>query len=428
MNCETAADLICAELDAELGASDRVRLDAHVAQCAACRETKETLRLQDAQLRRAFGPRREAAAAVADRVIEQVLVHDGGFRRRIRWLQLTAAAVAGFLLAAVVLPLGATKKPLMTSHSSTSTDPQLPVVARLALSTGLIETTDTRVGPWSPLTTGAEIFAGSCVRTGPGVVCEFRMSDGSEIRLNAATEMQLTGGRNVHLTRGEAWSTVAPATEPFRLHANDTTVTALGTQFDVSRTGEMVVLLVAEGQTRVKTDLAERLVGSGERVTITGGSLGQTQAAHDLVQSTRWVHALLLKKDRDNPELAARIDQLFAQIGRTKMSFLPEDEIRAMGDSCVTPLLRFVSSSCTAPDEPRRIRAARIISEVAQPWCIPDLIELLKDPAGDVQACADAALVRLTGRTRGVTDATCSNPHQEWSRWWEQNKHRYALP
>lgn len=424
MNCEAAANLICAQLDGELAADDRTALSAHLASCAQCRATKEALRLQDGELRRAFGPRGEAASALADRVIERMTDLPTGGRRRFRWLPMAASAAAGFLLAAIVLPLGAAKKPGTAGPAG----PSIAPVARLALSTGTIETNDTGMGPWNPLATGAEIVAGCRVRTGPGMVCEFRLPDGSEVRLNSETELQMTGRRNIDLIRGELWSTVARADDPFRVHTLDTTVTALGTQFDVLRDSDKVVLLVADGQTRVETGHGRRTVGSGERVTITGGVLGQTQAAQDLVQATRWVHELLLKKGRDDPELAARIDQLFAQIGKTKMSVMAEDEIRAMGDRCVRPLLRFVSSSCNAPNEPQRIRAARIVSEVAQPWCIPDLIELLRDPAGDVQRCADAALVRLTGRTRGITDATCSNRYQEWSRWWEQNKHRYPQP
>ncbi|MCZ6683315.1 MAG: FecR family protein [Planctomycetota bacterium] len=424
MNCEAAANLICAELDGELESNDRTTLSAHLAQCAMCRTTKEAICLQDGEIRRAFGPRREAAAVVADRVIEEIVVRQGSRGRLIRWLPLTAAAAAGFLLAAIVLPLEATKKPLVNRLPGAPAPP----VARLALSTGTIEISAVGEGSWSPLTTGAEVVAGSCVRTGPGVVCEFRMPDGSEIRMNADTELLLSGGRNVHLTRGEVWSTVASSDELFRVHAMDVTVTALGTRFDVARKRDTVVLLVADGETRVNAGLAERVVGRGERLTITGGTLGQTQAAHDLVQATRWVHELLLKKGRDHPELADRIDLLLAQIGKTKMSFLAEDEIRAMGDHCVPPLMRFVAATCNEPEAPQRIRAARIVSEVAQPWRIPDLIEMLKDPAGDVQAYADAALVRLTGRSRGVTDASCSNRHQEWSHWWEQNKQRYPEP
>ena len=54
MNCEEAANLICARIDGE-PADDgaAVVLDAHLAECAGCRATAEAMQLQDAALVRA---------------------------------------------------------------------------------------------------------------------------------------------------------------------------------------------------------------------------------------------------------------------------------------------------------------------------------------------------------------------------------------
>src|SRR5215207_5412400 len=71
MNCDQAALLLSAQLDQEIQSDDQGRLDDHLRDCAACQATAEAFRLQDADLRRAFAPRRRAAARVADRVLQQ---------------------------------------------------------------------------------------------------------------------------------------------------------------------------------------------------------------------------------------------------------------------------------------------------------------------------------------------------------------------
>src|SRR5829696_377461 len=84
MDCEEAANLICARIDGELPVEDAsgVALEAHLAECAGCRATAEAMQLQDAALVRAFAPRRGVAEAVADRAVAEALV--GGDAPQVR--------------------------------------------------------------------------------------------------------------------------------------------------------------------------------------------------------------------------------------------------------------------------------------------------------------------------------------------------------
>src|SRR5438445_10645359 len=72
MHCEQALTLISADLDHEAQPADRALLDKHLKDCGGCSATAEAFRLQDADLRRTFAPRREAVAAVAERVMERI--------------------------------------------------------------------------------------------------------------------------------------------------------------------------------------------------------------------------------------------------------------------------------------------------------------------------------------------------------------------
>src|SRR5436190_17296394 len=72
MQCESALNLISADLDHEAQPADRAWLDEHLKDCGGCLATAEAFRLQDADLRRTFALRREAVAAVAERVMERI--------------------------------------------------------------------------------------------------------------------------------------------------------------------------------------------------------------------------------------------------------------------------------------------------------------------------------------------------------------------
>src|SRR5688572_14597166 len=106
MNCDDALNLISARLDGELSADRRAPLEEHLASCPACREVADGLDLQNAQLSRAFAPRRRAAGELAERVIGQL---PAGTATRVTarrsfwaaWSPMLAAA-AGFAVALMV--------------------------------------------------------------------------------------------------------------------------------------------------------------------------------------------------------------------------------------------------------------------------------------------------------------------------------------
>jgi hypothetical protein len=185
----------------------------------------------------------------------------------------------------------------------------------------------------------------------------------------------------------------------------------------------------------VKVDLAggAATVDAGERLAVADGRLGEKQTAHDLAVATRWVNEILVMKGRDDPELAKRVDDLFAQIGQQKMSSMYEEEIRALGDHCVIPLVRYVESDRSKNDAEKRVIAARIVSDVAPPWAIGELIGLLSDKDGEVRYWAAVALHRLTGHEFDRTAEqwksdpwmACATSAETWKKWWEKNRERF---
>jgi len=417
-------------------------LQEHLRDCAACRSTADAWRVQHAQLRRAFAPRRQAALSNAERALAQMRVTTVSSKRRPRWLPMLLSAAAGFLLAILVfrpwhekvvtVPIPATH--VDTEAGSKSMPKEQPTLT-LAVANRDVFACPSDKDVWQAVSTGEKIPFGTQVRTGPAVLCEFHASDGSQIRLNGGTELVFNSSRHLTLSKGQILALVAKAPKPFQVAVPKATVTALGTEFDLQCKAAETVLTVLEGSTRVEGNGTEAVVGSGEAAIIVDGKIKETQTVQNLIKATEWTHELLMLKGRDNQELAKRVDEILARIGETKVSVFDEQDIRRLGDHCVLPLTRYIQSegSRASENKEKRAMAARIVADLANPWSIPYLIELLADNDGQVRYQAARALKRLTQQTfnrepnewREKSWDSLRGTYQKWQGWWQENKHRY---
>jgi len=453
VNCEQANNLIGARIDGEIDNGHVAALDAHLAECPACRGVVEAMTAVDADLTRAFAPRRAAAAAVADRVLSQFVVPPAAALPApvttvhrswwASWGKPLVAAAAGFGLAVLLMrPWNDTHTPIAgTGPSSVPAITVANPVGQLSLATGAVYICPPNSDNWRPLESGGAVQAGMQVRTGPKVRCEFKLSDGSEVRLNADTRVTLAAARRVEVASGQVFSSVHKQTDgaPFVVHAApaETTLTALGTAFDVTCAPGKATLTVVEGS--VKVDAAGKqndVVRGGEALTVADGHFADKRQVENLMRATQWVDEILVMKGRDNPELARRIDDIFAQLGHEKMWYMQAQEVRRLGDHCVIPLTRYIESDRskrTPDDEIKRREAARIVADVATTWAIPELINLLSDNDGEVRYAAAKALQRLTGQSLGRRPEewrdqslmSCNNTIAQWHAWWEQNKSHF---
>ena len=104
------------------------------------------------------------------------------------------------------------------------------------------------------------------------------LADGSHLDLapgsRAVTHFTLAK-RDVWLERGQAFFQVAhQLTRPFTVHANNLTVTAVGTEFDVRISPDATAVTVMEGRIKVSPD-AEKMDQSGTRTGIIRADIGQ---------------------------------------------------------------------------------------------------------------------------------------------------------
>jgi hypothetical protein len=462
MNCHAAGELLNGWIDGQLPADDASALEDHLSVCAECRSLAEGLRIQDAELRRAFQPRRQAAQQVASRVLAALdqdsrpspprLTHS----LRFGWGALLLAAAAGFLLAVILLQPWK-RQPLAFQPRNTSPVPQdeppisQPPVAHLVVATGDVEMRSSPATDWQafPALKTFTCPSGSEVRTGDDVRCELETTGGCVIRLNEGTEIAIGSPTSVTIRRGQLWCSspenvslkiVAPQAEAkpaekqipawtYACPSSSCLLTAQQADGDVQ-------VLTSTGETELQTPRGSQRLKPGQRAAVVNGQIVKSPGEFDPILEAGWVHALLVRKGSNDAELARRIDALLSQLGRGKDERY-EQQIRGLGEYAVPSLLRIVQSpqSKAEPESQRRLTAMRLASELAPSWAVPELIGLLADDDPEVRFFAATALLRLTGLDQGRPPdqwregaEKCSEALQRWQKWLASKRDQYPPP
>ncbi len=433
MTCDSYELKINAWIDGELPFEEYRDLQVHLANCPQCKQLEHELRAVHKQLETHLEPMHQQAAKLVvstlQELSQQPIIIARPSMLRSSWLAISAAA-AGFLLAWLMLPRGIDMPQHEVKQEIVKSLPKQPLL-QLTIASGVVEELNPS-GEWRALSTGGYVQCGVPVRTPTGSRCEFRTPEGSEVRLNHETQVVFDTPRQLKVSTGQVWSTVVKASTPYTVQAADTLITAVGTQFDVSTSSKGTKLCVLEGATRVERDGQKTTVSSGQEWTCQGNKESHNDRdSYQLLQATNWVHEILLLKGRDHPELQRRINDIMASIGRTKMDYLVEEEIRVLGDHAVIPLTRYLQSAKPSETDRRR-KAARLLADIAQPRSIGELITLLTDEDPNVRASIALGLKRLTGQELGYTTQAWSNNspmgcqlmQERWLTWWKENQYR----
>lgn len=469
MNCNECQNHLSAWLDEQLESVDHAKVEEHLVECTDCRAAADGLQDLHANLSRAMKPQRAAAARAADQVIA-VLPRIASPAQSPRqplafsWTSLALGMALGFLLAALVLRpwTGQSAGPAIPNVAQTSPEVEVQTtetrtlakpVAQLIVATAGegIEYHNPATNDWQPVSQLPNFGcpAEGSIRTSDNARCELATSDGSIVRMNSGTEIVFHSPGKVELKRGEIWcrslpqtslevlpSLVAAAIEraPSGKTVSPLSCTAIDAScvMSVAATGDKAVVTAATGNISVKARDASLELRPSETATITNESIDRDQAADRLLAAS-WMQPLLVRKGHADGELSQRVDELLAQIGESKLSNLYESEIRSLGEYGVLPLLRYVASPRSAANSARRIAAMRIVSDLAPPWAIGELIGLLRHSDAEVRMLSAAALKRITQHTQGIDleawrgdAAQWEQAAAAWDNWWNRNRDRYA--
>lgn len=158
--------------------------------------------------------------------------------------------------------------------------------------------------------------------TAPGERAAWTLADGSQVRLNTATQVDIAfhlRSRRLTLADGEAtfevahapWHNLLPALErPFTVTAGKTVVEDIGTIFNVRRQpGDQVEISVQTGRVRVHTSEASTgsvELTSGQRLHSRAGILGAAAPA-DVDSLTAWHDGRIVFDDTPLAEVVAEL-------------------------------------------------------------------------------------------------------------------------
>ncbi|HKD36024.1 MAG TPA: FecR domain-containing protein, partial [Pirellulales bacterium] len=235
MDPERIEQLINAAIDGESSVEENPASSASLIDEPDYKKLSAAIREQDSLLCAAFASRRQAAAALADRVVSSIQTTTPRPASRVlAWLPLLIAAAAGFLLAVILFRPWerAIERPRdVASRGSAAAD--IVPVAHLTVATGPVDVARPNNSAMFTCPTGGPIQPGADVCTGPQTRCELATTDGSAVRLDRDTKVKFDQPRAISLQQGELWSSISPDKKPFEVKAPQATVTCSDGKFDL---------------------------------------------------------------------------------------------------------------------------------------------------------------------------------------------------
>jgi len=179
------------------------------------------------------------------------------------------------------------------------------------------------VAALAALAIGAWLYVGlietNAYATGIGEQRTCKLKDGSMVYLNTDSRVEVRfgqHGRDVWLVRGEALFVVEhDASRPFVVHAGDSQIRAIGTQFDVYRRGDITAVSVVEGAVQVAatgTSAAQAVdpirVTAGESVDVQAGRL-TAHPVQNIAGVVSWRERRLVFTDAPLSEVAREFNR-----------------------------------------------------------------------------------------------------------------------
>jgi transmembrane sensor len=176
------------------------------------------------------------------------------------------------------------------------------------------------VGLWSTPGVATQTY-----QTNPGQTRQITLVDGTRIRLNAASKLTVSLGRDarrVQMADAEAVFDVAhDAARPFLIAVGDRQVRVVGTEFNLRYRADKVALTVRRGVVEVRPAGAPQAqptrVTAGEVLTHSEGEAGSILKVSDPEAAFAWTSGQLIYRDQPLSEVAADLSRRFGAQVRT---------------------------------------------------------------------------------------------------------------
>lgn len=229
-------------------------------------------------------------------------------KRRVRWTA-AAASVAAIAVAA-------------TGAILTATDaPEMAVAMRID---GQVDRDAGWLHAGQAVSTGAPVYVGDEISTGPDSRAAFAVADGIELRIDSESRVRLVAANRVKLEHGALYVDSDPiaheAAATFVVAAQQATVRHIGTQYQVRTTANGVHVSVREGRVVVDLHGALHEGRAGEQLEIIDGrEIARSALAKD-DPLWQWVYSLAPPFDINDRSLDEFLEWFSHETGR-KVAF-----------------------------------------------------------------------------------------------------------
>lgn len=424
MNCENFLAQLDCWIDRELDPESEEALMQHLRECAECEGEVNERRKLDQMLRVQLAPTIGDIDALHERIKRQLPYQTQVRTVSSQWLTAfgwIGSAVAGFIVASVVLPWSAKSQQPMIGRTTVVPEP-----TRFAELTSLA----------GVLSADRAVEVGECVATTDDWPCELTTTSGKTVlRLDAASEMCVESENAVRLTNGRLWCQTNDPGRPFTVRARRVTVTARAAACTIDLADEQCLVNGISGAVDVQSGSEPpQQVHTGQQLVISDTGIIGRESVDPLLVSG-WISPILRNKPVGTPELQLRISELWSRIGPARTASERDQyeiELRELGTSCVTPLCEFlcpsdqqVAVSTNEGEATRRERAASLLADLVDRDTVGRLVDLLADENPIVRYHAARGLTRVSGETFGMapedwknlTTHECRIASETWRRW-----------
>lgn len=412
MNCQQTQKLLDALVDGELFGEQQHEVAQHLSGCPACAKERDERERQAKFLRDCFRGRAARSGDVHQRVVESLRKdllstgREGGVESRPAFFAMPAGPLAISVAAGALLLLLASAAAYFygmfdASRNLAGKSTSSSTFAVLNLAAGLVECRRNSASDWVQCRRSEDILVMQQVRA-KELPCELLQQDGSLIRLDQSTLVNLLSSKQLSMEAGRVWVFSAGAV-PITISTGDLKILVHRGHCHIVCNPKGEVTVDAMGAVvRIERGEESWIVQPGMSARIAGQSISIRRLnLENLILVTRWIHELLLLKDEFDPEWCSRTQSICASLGHSKLG-LYEMELKRLGNRVVVPMLAFLQSDIPQHrDKRQRRKATEILTELASIEDVPKLIVLLDDEDPWISQQVEDALWRITGRPKG---------------------------
>jgi len=295
-SCTQIENLLQAYIDGELGQSDRVILEQHVADCRACAALLRRHQRTCANLFEVFSEDRLARSLVSS-VFEHLpeMERDRMDVRAINWRAKHPVnrwhMVARFLPTAVGVIL------VILALAIVSQWPASPAVDSTVIGvvthcSGAVKCSTYDSAVRQAVAVKDFVRCGQRYETDSGQTLMLTLAGPTQLKLNEDTRVKLYDDRKISVETGEIWLDVSSDGRLFRVNTPTGGITVFGTAFEIEIERDKTIVTVAKGKVQVENEIAFREIEPGQQVDLVIGRETLVPREVDVATETAWTEPI----------------------------------------------------------------------------------------------------------------------------------------